>query len=82
MLVIKGDDEIDIIELPNGMRIEIDFGREKSNDWGWRGRISGKWRRVRLYDKRNKLLAETIEENPLYNSDAKIKIPQNKEVIY
>ena len=68
MLSIAGDDEIDIIKLPNGMTIKMDFSTEKDKDawWGFRGRITGKYRRIRLYDKEDNLISETIEENPSY----------------
>ena len=68
MLTRFGDDELDRIELPNGMVIHIDYtiGSSKEYGWGWEGRISGEYRRIRLYDKDNNLISETIEENPLY----------------
>ena len=66
MLSLVGDDEVDIIKFPDGTEIHIDFGIDKTGPWGWRGRISGKYRRVRLYDKRDNLQSEIIEINPLY----------------
>lgn len=69
MLTRFGDDELDLMELPNGMTIKIDFTTKSDKDrnsWGWRGRITGKYRRIRLYDKDDNLISELIEENPLY----------------
>ena len=50
MLIAVGDDEIDSIKFPNGWSIHIEFGIDEYGPWGWRGRTSGKYRRVRLYD--------------------------------
>ncbi|MCR5026530.1 MAG: hypothetical protein K6A34_03690 [Methanobrevibacter sp.] len=86
MLTLVGDDEIDVMKLPNGMTIKMDFttkGDKDNNLWGWRGRISGEYRRIRLYDKDDNLISELIEKNPLYrpplpddfimpNSDSKV----------
>lgn len=33
MLNIVGDDELDIIKLPNGMTIKIDFATEETGTW-------------------------------------------------
>ncbi|WP_406532504.1 hypothetical protein [Methanobrevibacter sp.] len=81
MLTLVGDDELDIIELPNGMNICIEFGIDETGPWGWRGRITGRYRRVQLY-KNDKLLSEVIEENPLYQPDVKMNIPDSDKVIY
>jgi len=35
MLTLVGDDEIDIMELPNGMKIYMDFGIDETGSWGW-----------------------------------------------
>ena len=66
MLTRVGDDELDVMELPNGMTIKMDFATSETGTWNWRGRISGKYRRIRLYDEKDNLLSELIEPNPLY----------------
>ena len=72
MLTRFGDDELDVMELPNGMTIKMDFSipplkKDKNTcRWGWRGRTSGEYRRIRLYDNDENLLTELIERNPLY----------------
>lgn len=68
MLTRFGDEELDCIKLPNGMKINIDYtiGASEEYGWGWKGRISGEYRRIRLYDKEDNLISELIEENPLY----------------
>lgn len=85
MLKIVGDDELDIIKLPNGMTIKIDFATEETGTWGWRGRISGSYRRIRLYDSKDNLISELIEPNPSYNPpiDGKFLHPDgDPKVIY
>lgn len=85
MLTRFGDDELDSIELPNGMKINIDYtiGASKEYGWGWKGRISGKYRRIRLYDKDDDLISELIEENPLYMPPLpdEFNIPRDPKVI-
>ena len=66
MLTIGGDDEFDIIELPNNMKINMAFGIDETGPCGWRGRITGRYRRIQLFDAKNTLISEVIEENPLY----------------
>ena len=66
MLTRVGDDELDVMELPNGMTIKMDFATSETGTQNWRGRISGKYRRIRLYDEKDNLLSELIELNPLY----------------
>ena len=66
MLTRVGDDELDVMDLPNGMTIIMDFRTDNTETWNWRGRISGKYRRIRLYDQKDNLLSELIEPNPLY----------------
>ncbi|MBO6275710.1 MAG: hypothetical protein J6M91_09305 [Methanobrevibacter sp.] len=82
MLTIVGDDEQDIIELPNGMTILMEFGIDENGPWGWRGKITGRYRRIRLYDQSNNLISELIEENPLYQPEAHMNIPEGHKVIY
>ncbi len=83
MLTIVGDDESDIINLPNGMKIQIDFGIKEDGPWGWRGRLSGKYRRVQLYNSEDELLSEVIESNPLYTPNSpKMDIPNDPNIIY
>ncbi|WP_407420683.1 hypothetical protein [Methanobrevibacter sp.] len=82
MLTIVGDDEQDIIELPNGMTIHMEFSIDKTGPWGWRGRIKGRYRRIQLYDQSNNLISELIEENPLYQPDVHVSIPEGDKVIY
>lgn len=82
MLTIVGDDELDIIELPNNMKINMTFSIDETGPWGWRGRITGRYRRIQLFDAKNTLISEVIEENPLYQPDVKINIPASDKVIY
>ncbi|WP_296807671.1 hypothetical protein [uncultured Methanobrevibacter sp.] len=84
MLTLVGDEELDCIELPNGMKINIDYtiGESKEYGWGWSGRISGEYRRIRLYDKDDNLISELIEENPLYDPHRKMGIPHSNKVIF
>ena len=82
MLTLVGDDEIDIMELPNGMKIYMDFGIDETGSWGWGGRISGEYRRIRLYDKEYNLISELIEENPLYDPNRRMDIPNSGKVIF
>lgn len=58
-----GDEKEDIIKLPNGMTIHIDYGESKLNTYGIENRLSAENRRVRLFDKNGKLLSELIEPN-------------------
>ena len=73
MLSLIGDDEIDIIEFPDGTEIHIDFGIDKTGPWGWKGRITGRYRRIQLYNK-DGFKSEIIEENPLYQPDVKFEM--------
>lgn len=82
MLIAVGDDEIDSIKFPNGWSIHIEFGIDEYGPWGWRGRTSGKYRRVRLYDNENLLKSEVIEENPLYQPKKHMNFPAGDEIIY
>ena len=88
MISVFGDDELDVMELPNGMTIKMDFTTKSDKDrnsWGWRGRITGEYRRIRLYDKDDNLISELIEENPLYcppMPDDLIKHHTDPKVIY
>lgn len=72
MISFVGDHTEEIIQLPNKMSIRIDFGSEKHNDFG--GLLNRcnnqEYRRIRLFDKQDKLISETIEENPHYNPNA------------
>jgi len=64
MLSLIGDETEDIINLPNGMVIKIDYGDNDLNSFGVRGRYTSKHRRVRLFDKKEKVITELIEDNP------------------
>ena len=65
MLSFVGDHTEEIINFPNGMCAKIDFGNVKRGDFGGLNSCNmNDYRRVRLYDKDNNLISETIEENP------------------
>ncbi|MBE6500641.1 MAG: hypothetical protein E7Z80_08905 [Methanobrevibacter thaueri] len=64
------------------MAIQMEFGIDETGPWGWRGRITGRYRRIQLFDKKGELLSEVIEENPLYQPDVKMALPDGKDVIY
>ena len=64
MLSLIGDETEDIINLPNGMVIKIDYGDKDLNAFGVRGRYISKHRRVQLFDRKGKLVTELIEDNP------------------
>ena len=63
-MTLIGDEKEDIIKLPNGMVIHIDYGDPKLNTYGIENRFSAENRRVRLFDKNNKLISELVESNP------------------
>lgn len=82
MLNHVGDDEIDIIELPNGMKIHIEFSINEKGPWGWRGRLSGKYRRIQLFNFEDELLSEVIEDNPLYTPNLSMDVPNDPNIIF
>ena len=68
MLSFRGDHSEEIINFPNGLCVKIDFGNKERDDFGGFMSCRGhKHRRVRLLDKSDNLISETIEENPYYN---------------
>ena len=71
MISFIGDHTEEIIKFPNGMFVEIDFGSDDNDKFGGFNRCnSHEYRRVRLFDKQEHLISETIEENPHYNPNA------------
>ena len=82
MLTHVGDDEIDIIEFSNGLKIHMEFGIKENGPWGWRGRLSGKYRRIQLFNSEDELLDELIESNPLYTPNLHMDIPADSNIIY
>lgn len=71
MFSLVGDHTEEIIHLPNRMCIKIDFGSKQSNDFGFDSCNRGPYRRIRLFDKKENLISETIEENMYYDPKAK-----------
>ena len=76
MLSIVGDDELDIVELPNGMKIHMEFGIDENGPWNWRGRITGRYRRIQLCLK-CMFTREILKINPIFNNLIKF----NKTII-
>lgn len=64
MLSVIGDETEDLINLPNGMIIIIDYGDKNLDAFGVSGRYISKHRRVRLFDTKEQLISELIEDNP------------------
>lgn len=68
MLSFKGDHNEEIIRFPNGNCVKIDFGNKEREDFGHFYSCRGhEHRRIRLFDRDNNLISETIEENPYYD---------------
>ena len=64
MQTLIGDIVEDIITLPNKMVIKIEYGDNDLGAFGIGSRYTAKHRRVQLFDKKQKLITELIEENP------------------
>ncbi len=64
MQTLIGDVVDEEIILPNGMVIKIEYGDKDLGAFGIGSRYTAKHRRVQLFDKKQKLISELIEENP------------------
>ena len=64
MQFLIGDDVEETITLPNKMVIKIEYGDKDLDAFGIGSKYTAKHRRVQLYDKKQKLITELIEENP------------------
>lgn len=76
------DDNYDEFRFHNKMSVVISYADDKQL-WGSHGRLSGKWRRIQLFDKRDNLISEIIEVNPTYYQNLpELELPETDEVIY
>ena len=64
MQTLIGDVVSDTIVLPNKMTIKIEYGDADLDAFGIGSRYTAKHRRIQLFDKKQKLISELIEENP------------------
>ena len=82
MVISRIADDDDEFQFPNGMTVIIEYADDKQL-WGSHGRLSGKWRRIQLFDKRDNLISEIIEVNPTYYQNLPpLDLPENEDVIY
>ena len=66
-LALTGNNTGETINLPNGMKIIIEYGTEVSSGeifWGNIEKYEGDFRRIALYDEKGELITELIEEKP------------------
>ena len=82
MVISRIADDDDEFIFPNKMRVAITYADDKQF-WGTHGRLSGKWRRIQLFDKRENLLSEIIEVNPTYYQNLpELELPESEDIIY
>lgn len=59
-----GEEESCRLQLCNGFTIMIDYGGSDKDFDSSKNNYTASYRRVRLFDKKQELLSELIEENP------------------
>lgn len=63
----KGNNLGEEIDLPNGMKLKIQYGsKDDNNSFGKYGRYDGYLRKSILYDSEGNIITSCIEENPHY----------------
>ena len=68
MISFMGDHKEETIHFRNGMRVKIDFGDIKHDDFGKLTSCRDhEHRRIRLFDQDDNLISETIDKNPFYD---------------